>query len=255
MAKTDINYEFKKISQELFDKSPLSYFALSISNLTRNTVSFISTHPAFTIDMFDSDFPFMAPLLDEGFYSVEGIFKDMPEQYAQNNLANIFFVIKHFEENIYCYTFGSDLDKPPLINFYINNLDYLEKFTLYFQEQGKGIIQSIKSDSHTIPHHVNADLYKDLLHDKIKEEPIIIQKFFNSARQDWIKLSERERETLLYAVIHGKTAAQTGEILNISPKTVESHLESLRKKLGAKTKGELLQRAIDMSLIRLQSYF
>lgn len=255
MASEDIQKVFNEISQTLFDVSPLSFFALSITNLEKKQVSFICSHPAFNIGMFDEEFPFLAPFLGEGLYSADGIFKKLPERYANNDLANVFYVIKYVENLIFCYTFESKLNHPPMINFYLNNINFIDRFLLYFQEQSKEIIQELLESHHTIPHHIKPALYKMLLHEQIKEEPFIVEAFYNKTTESWIHLTERERETLLHVVIHGKTASKTGEALNISAKTVEKHIENLRFKLSATSKGELLQRAIDMGLIRLQFFF
>lgn len=255
MDKKSAQLAFNKISNELLENSPLSYFGLSITQLLKKEVAFFSNHPGFTIDMFDEKFPFLAPFLQEGYYSLEGIFKKVPERYGQYRLSNIFFVVKDHGDFISFYTFGSEDTKPPMINFYLNNLDFLERFILRFHERAKDVIQLMKESHHTIPHHVDPAFYEELLHERITQEPIIVERYFNSLAREWVTLSERERQILLCAVIHGMTAVKAGEHLKISPKTVESHLESLRRKLSAKSKGELLQRAIDMGLIRLQSYF
>jgi len=45
------------------------------------------------------------------------------------------------------------------------------------------------------------------------------------------RLTKRERE-VLYWIVEGKTNSGIGEILNISPRTVEKHCEGIFRKLG-----------------------
>lgn len=58
-----------------------------------------------------------------------------------------------------------------------------------------------------------------------------------------IYLSKRETEVLQH-VATGKSARIIGATLAISQRTVESHLENLKSKLGAHSKAELIEKAI-----------
>jgi DNA-binding CsgD family transcriptional regulator len=61
-------------------------------------------------------------------------------------------------------------------------------------------------------------------------------------------LSTREREVLQW-VAAGKSQQDVGDILSISPRTVEVHLRSAREKLGALTTVQAVGRAIGLRLI------
>lgn len=63
-------------------------------------------------------------------------------------------------------------------------------------------------------------------------------------------LSERERECLQQLLL-GKTAAEIGRSLHLSPRTVESYLEKLKEKLSCLSKRELFSRAQMFSKLRL----
>lgn len=56
-------------------------------------------------------------------------------------------------------------------------------------------------------------------------------------------LTDRERE-ILQLLSEGKSIKETSDILNISPKTVETHKSSMIRKLGIKTIAELTKFAI-----------
>lgn len=49
----------------------------------------------------------------------------------------------------------------------------------------------------------------------------------------------------------GYTAQQIGEILKISPKTVEGYIDSIKSKLQAKTKGDVIATAIQLGLTQI----
>ncbi len=61
-------------------------------------------------------------------------------------------------------------------------------------------------------------------------------------------LTSRQREVLQLAV-QGKTSAETGAVLNISPRTVENHRAMLMDKLGLRNQTELVYYAVRRGLI------
>jgi len=70
----------------------------------------------------------------------------------------------------------------------------------------------------------------------------------DSDEEPWQKLTARERE-VLQLVAEGHTMPQIGEILHISPRTVERHRYSLIEKLKLRTTAELTQYAMMRGLI------
>jgi DNA-binding response OmpR family regulator len=64
-----------------------------------------------------------------------------------------------------------------------------------------------------------------------------------------VGLREREVETLTWAA-RGKTFAEIGEILSLSKRTVEFHLENARRKLGVPTRTQALIKAATGHLIQ-----
>jgi DNA-binding response OmpR family regulator len=63
-----------------------------------------------------------------------------------------------------------------------------------------------------------------------------------------VGLREREVETLTWAA-RGKTFGEIGEILGLSKRTVEFHLENARRKLGVATRTQALVKAATGQLI------
>jgi len=63
-----------------------------------------------------------------------------------------------------------------------------------------------------------------------------------------INLGEREREVLTWSA-RGKTFAEIAEILSLSPRTIEFHLDNARKKLGVRTRTQALIKAAIGELI------
>jgi len=66
--------------------------------------------------------------------------------------------------------------------------------------------------------------------------------------EPWTTLTSRERE-VLQLVAEGRKMAEIGEILHISPRTVERHKYNLMDKLKLRTTAELTQYAIQRGVI------
>lgn len=64
-----------------------------------------------------------------------------------------------------------------------------------------------------------------------------------SKLQQWLNLTQREAEVLLW-VSYGKASGDISEVLNISPRTVQKHLERIFDKLGVETRAAAAAIAI-----------
>jgi DNA-binding CsgD family transcriptional regulator len=77
-----------------------------------------------------------------------------------------------------------------------------------------------------------------------------IQKIVHPAACAKVNLSGREREVLTWAA-SGKTAAEIGNVLNISQRTVEWHVQQATQKLGAKNRMQAVVIAARDHLIQI----
>lgn len=66
-----------------------------------------------------------------------------------------------------------------------------------------------------------------------------------------IELTQRQKE-VLQLLAEGKSAKEIGALLEISPRTVETHKYKMMDDLGAKTTAQLVQHAIRMGLVASQ---
>ena len=66
---------------------------------------------------------------------------------------------------------------------------------------------------------------------------------FPRQQEDFVTLSERERE-VLNCIARGMSSKQSAQELGIAPRTVERHVENLRNKLHAKNKPHLVAKAL-----------
>ena len=144
------------------------------------------------------------------------------------------------------YSFGSKKNKEHTYDVYINNIDSFLKFISYFQE--KAIFLIAKANKQLI---VPADSLKDINLRKImnlnecdeKEkfiEAITVNKTFLKTSSGCIFVTKREAECL-HHLSHGRNRKEIGNLIGLSPRTVDTHLEKAKNKLGCLTSSALIE--------------
>ena len=237
---------------------PLNMFEISnfsYAKLTKDQKFFrIGNHPRYTDFFFEQtlyDHPdFYRGLRHPDAFSTEKqtlCFLWDPQGSAQKmrmslnmwNGISFYFITKDYIEGC---AFGSVLENTGLGDFYLNNLDMLKKFFMYFKSAAKDIIdisdknKTIDIAFHDIklnPH--KADPEKILEFDR----KILIKKYCLSTGQKEFSLTVREIECLRHK-IQGLTAKQIARECNISPRTVETHFNKILFKSELKHINQLI---------------
>lgn len=123
-------------------------------------------------------------------------------------------IIKKEQDGIGYYNLGTKSTNPSVINKYVNNLDQYENFILGFQEKADLMLRTAKklklcvSPGSTI--------------DNNKKPGFQFGNLF---------LTKRELHCINY-LIFGKTAEEIAIILNISKRTVETHIQNIKRKMN-----------------------
>ena len=123
-------------------------------------------------------------------------------------------LIKREEEGFGFYNLGTKSSDSSIINRYVNNLDEYENFIQYFQDKTKNLFRSAKNLKFHINSGSTADGSKKTGHQFGR-----------------LYLTDREYECVNY-LIRGKTAEEIAIILNISKRTVETHVQHIKRKMN-----------------------
>lgn len=135
------------------------------------------------------------------------------------------------------FGFGAKRENDEKINFYIQNVDLLEKFISYFTCKAQEHINTTDSS------HLLANEKKPLFC-KIGEEGMNTQDFLNKIKADKYYLrngaviTRREAECLLH-LSKGRTVKDIARELDISHRTVESYIINVKRKTDIVRKSEL----------------
>jgi DNA-binding CsgD family transcriptional regulator len=188
------------------------------------------------------------PEINNGYYlkGIQGIENEKELQDARENFdLDHLFCIKHGLEK---FTFYTSRDNNDIHNFYRNNYEVLEHFILYFKDIGAEIIK--ESNNNPMSIYLNPSINKgtsnlqsshDMLHG------INLNNVYLHLEDDPIILSHKEARTAVL-ITQGLTAAQIGQYLNVSQRTIEPRLANIKFKFNAKNKKRLISNFSKISI-------
>ncbi len=154
------------------------------------------------------------------------------------------YLVDRREDYFITCGFGIDADNKSIINFYLNAVQYLQRFLNYFEFHAEEYIESqFQSAGLILPNY----------HDKLvvlDEEinfPVLNPKDLSfsveSRRMNSLAIpfmTAREK-ACLELIAQGYTMKNTARRLDISHRTVEQHLRNIKDKFGLSTKNQLVE--------------
>lgn len=164
-------------------------------------------------------------------------------------------IIKKLPDSIEFAHFGADQYNGQVINFYLSNIDFLNRFTLYFKEQAKHLLKrALLNKIHPagINLSTSSDDLKIITQGLIEIVPQKRQEFLHATKikhyhlkstYGSIEITEREVDCLI-GLLEGETAPETASRLGKSKRTVETHLNNMKQKLDCRTRSELIKKLI-----------
>lgn len=167
------------------------------------------------------------------------------------------FNIYKREENYveYCW-FHGNRNSPNLDNFYINHINELEHFFLYFKSEAADIIDTsdqrklaILKESIITTEDKSPELDLD---NKTFFDKTPIRKFFIKGGSHPLWLTKQEAECAHYLTL-GNSLKEVAKLMKISPRTVESYINKIRNKTNCHNKSELINffRNSDIAWLKL----
>jgi len=247
--------DISTIAKSLFNKHPLQYFGFARIYSDGSFMNF-ATHPEFLEHYYKMDYKFLPAInfannqityhLTNTNDSLESATLDLKERFS---IHNFFLMIEKKTEYLDVFGFGSAPNLSQPMNFYLNNLEELEKFTLFFKEKANHIIQLASQNKLSFTGNTHLE-YQNILNtiDNSPKSNALLNKLASIIEAKLqeiiydlnISLTQREKICLIYAFL-GIPAKVIGDKLNISHRTVETHLENAKKKFGFRNKLHILK--------------
>ncbi len=156
------------------------------------------------------------------------------------------YLIERFDNYFDLFIFGTTSDNPKIINFYFNNIDVLENFTFYFKDKASKLIEKSHRNRLIIPKHMQptfgsliAATKEDDEKQKLLKQITARHYKFNLHREE-ISFTKREIDSLKF-LAYGQTVKEIAKSMNVSPRTIETHLNNVKLKLNCNKKSEILK--------------
>lgn len=127
--------------------------------------------------------------------------------------------------------------------FYLRNTDVLTKFILYFKQYSSSFLDHFNKKDFAIFNKGFDFSTAEFLPEEYYAVSHFLQDLSHKALNingSFIKFSSREIECL-NNLCFGKTSKEIAKTLNISPRTVESHINKIKLKTGYYSKSDLIK--------------
>ncbi|WP_423062343.1 helix-turn-helix transcriptional regulator [Candidiatus Paracoxiella cheracis] len=199
----------------------------------------------------------LARLQTNGFYIIDS----MPDFLSTSEYMSILSKHEHKRNLLYASKnnlsqdafiriigFSSKHEDPTYNNVYLNNSDVLENFIRYFYTEL--LFQQVQQHQ-----HFNKYKLVDENASGEQENSNNLHTSQNLADEiPWhnkvITLSKRHRE-IIQLTTQGKTSEEIGKIIGITAKTVEAHIDNLKKKMMCKNKHQLIYYLIKKNIVQI----
>lgn len=136
-------------------------------------------------------------------------------------------------------SFATKKEDIPALNILLSNIDMLEKFIVYFKEQGSNLIIKAENERIIVPEVMRGfDTTNTNLKLNSKRRAFFLETIGYGSKLK--NLTKREKE-VLYSSSHGMTAKEIARKLHISPRTVETHIDNMKVKLSCQNKMQLTE--------------
>lgn len=246
------------ICQPLNDAFNIDYFTyIHINKKSHNRV-LLTTKPEWVMFFYKNQYHYHPIIVRSEFFQKNGYYiwndyqEETPfskgEQYFQI-LSGITIVNSNDQDaNIYCFGSAKEANrKDPF--YYLNIIEALERFIIYFHDKARKLIHSSNQKAIYIPPTFNVDQYNDTV------KKINLDEFLNikHIKRFYIRdmpllqntyLTQKEAECALH-YLNGKNARETADTLYCSSRTVEIHIENIKRKLQCDTKLQLIHLLIN----------
>ncbi len=153
------------------------------------------------------------------------------------NIWNALAIYEKFAEYSDFWFFSSSPNNTQVINFYLNQVPILKKFAAYFKDKFSQELKNVNPNK-LITSTVRIE--KSSLDEKQKVQTFFSDLNINSYKiDDNFSLSKKEFECLFY-LVQGRTMKEIARFMNVSFRTVEFHLNNVKKKLHCNKKSQLI---------------
>jgi DNA-binding CsgD family transcriptional regulator len=137
------------------------------------------------------------------------------------------------------FFFSSSNKDATTLDLYLNHLDLLEKFAIYFKDQAGSILR--QSHKHRIQRSSVAPTppTDTIMRHEFLQMLGMTNAMINDRLHNFEQLTARELECLRH-LLDGSATAKIANMMSISIRTIETHIQNIKQKFQCRTKYELM---------------
>lgn len=148
------------------------------------------------------------------------------------------------EDGCEFFFFSSGEENRAALEIYLNNLDLLENFSVYFKESADSLLRQcndsrIKRVDNQHASVTSANIQRELFLQATGGDGRSLDAYL----MQFEKLTPRERECL-HHILTASSTAEVALAMNVTVRTAETHIQRIKSKLMCKTKNELIKRLL-----------
>ncbi len=242
------NEDLKTICQPL-QKLGIHYFAhVNINDASQFSV--LSLDPVFIKlylekSYYNFDAHFVESRISEQYLIWDTIEREkeskiLYDDFHHCSLGHTFTIMQNNGDSKDCYHFGSWLGNNAINGAYLQNIDLLKKFILYFQDKVNSSkeLRAAYDIRFSMTNHEAGYHAKNLGQVITAEElmpPLDLKRFYLN-RSTWLSRKEIE---CLHWLSYGKTADEVAMIMSITQRTVRAHIRNIKDKLNCQSQFQL----------------
>jgi DNA-binding CsgD family transcriptional regulator len=160
--------------------------------------------------------------------------------YKENNIWHGFYIIYNQKEYCEIFTFAFNTQAEAKEQFYFQNSNLLVKFTHYFRNKAADILDDRDKSKIALFSEKFDFSYVEDSNKKLFLEEIDTNLVLRGMNGNLVNLTNRESEALKL-LVKNKTMKEVAQLLDLSPRTVETYINNLKLKLGVSYKNQLIE--------------
>jgi DNA-binding CsgD family transcriptional regulator len=169
------------------------------------------------------------------------------------NVGNCILFFEKYANYFDLYFFGASQHDYGIINFYLNNIELLEKFKFYFKDKIKNEIAKAEKTKFFVPESMrpSIELCGSGDHDprrKILLEKMDTKRYTLNYNDTKASITKKELAVLKQLSL-GCTLKETAKFLLLSHRTVETYLNNTRRKFKLENKTDIIRILLENNLL------
>ena len=167
------------------------------------------------------------------------------------NIAHgITLTIKN-EDSVEFFFLCTERDNDRIIPLFLNNMDLLERFTVYFKERAQRLIFQAEKNKLTLDKNYEYDIPEDetafiFAKNGMDREGFLSEVVAKELVLDKNLIFTKREIDVIQCLVQGKTAKEAGQFLFVSPRTIETHINHIKDKLSVRTRSALIGRLLEL---------